>query len=50
MRAKSIYKQHNLGEVHKHIVLGLNSEAARSADFNPFMFEMGENKGATRGC
>jgi hypothetical protein len=43
MRAKAIYKQHNLGEVRKHIVLDLNSEAARSADFNPFMFEMWEN-------
>ncbi|KAK4155676.1 hypothetical protein C8A00DRAFT_31519 [Chaetomidium leptoderma] len=39
----SICKQHILAEFRKHIVLGLDSEAAHSsADFNPF--EMGDIK------
>jgi ankyrin repeat protein len=43
----SIYKQHNLAEFRKHIILDLHSEAAHSAeDFNPF--EMGNIK-ATEG-
>jgi hypothetical protein len=36
MRAKFMYKQHNLGELRKHVVPDLYSEAAQSAGFNPF--------------
>ena len=47
MRCYGIYKQHNLAELRKHIVLDLYSEAAHSAEgFNPF--EMGDIK-ATKG-
>ncbi len=36
---KSVYKEHNIAEFRKHIVLDLDSEAARTCrDFNPFEF------------
>ncbi|KAK3899178.1 ankyrin repeat and KH domain-containing protein mask [Staphylotrichum tortipilum] len=45
-RRKSVYKQHNIAELRKHIVLDLDSEASYTCpNFNPF--EMGDIKATT---